>query len=350
MNSSQILGIRDAKRILEANRSDLALLIGNGINRASADSGGLSWSQLMENLVAEASQSTTDPVVTRTRLLRLLERRKNLPTPASFPEVFDILDATADHKLPGYITHQTSIAKMLMAMRPGPPHRALVNWAAHETIPVLTTNYDHCLQDALGNAKCRRRRIGSGSPLSDVYPWDRYYATEDIKDPLTAFAIWHIHGDRDMHRSIRAGLDQYMGMVERLRKLKAPIAKEAFRGPEGDQKIPAFHAAPWLRIFLGKKLWIQGLGLGPDETSIRWLLIQRFRYWSNFRACDRFKSGWYVHSSAKEVGPLDDARRTFFESVGVQVISIDEAADAYTKLFEETPVTFPVPPVPVVAC
>jgi hypothetical protein len=333
-------GFLEAKRILARESSAIALLLGNGINRAADSSNGISWDQLMERLITSAAKNSPDPLATERRLKRLLESGKSGRTAASLPEVFDIIEATRSVK-PGGGTEpptrfnlQSEIASMLKDMKPGAPHSALVRWAAQFRIPLLTTNYDHCFQEALGEVTCKRRGFNRRRLHSDVYPWDRYYAPNIISDPAKEFAIWHVHGDRELERSIRAGLDQYMGMVERLRKKKQLIAKEILRGPIEERiDSPAFYDAPWLRVFMGKKLWIQGLALTPAEVSIRWLLIQRFRYWRRYKPECRFNTGWYVHGPTDLVGPLDKERGIFFESVGLHVLAIAKTNNAYINLY-----------------
>jgi hypothetical protein len=333
-------GFEEAVRILTQERGNLALLLGNGINLGSGGNDGISWKQLMENLIQWAAENSPEPAETETRLQRLLARGTSGETAASLPEIFDIIEATGAIKPgePGQkfdkLDLQSRIAQTLKKMKPGDPHKAVTRWAAQSGVPILTTNYDHCFQDALDSVGCKKRRFGDGKPLSDFYPWDRYYAPEKIADPAKAFAVWHIHGDQELKRSIRAGLDQYMGMVERLRKLIRPVAMEIFLGPNEDQpRRPAFYGAPWLRIFMGNKLWIQSLGLRAAEVSIRWLLVQRFRYWRSFKPSLHGENGWYVHGPTDQIKQLDEGRRTFFESVGLKVIEIAKPDDAYLNLF-----------------
>lgn len=337
-------GFTKARLLLAFQRSQIAFLIGNGINRVSASRGGLTWDGLMIALIEEVTRSADDPIKSSKRLKRLLVRGKTGQKPASLPETFDIIGATGrieDSDSFRRLTErdlQKRIAGLLQKMLPGQAHKTMVNWAMKFRTPILTTNYDHSLQWAAPGLSCIRRRFGTGSAMSDYYPWDRYYAPADVVDPVKSFAIWHVHGDRALSRSIRAGLDQYMGMVERLRKIKQSVAKEILSGPSGEQeKVPAYHDAPWLRIFMGKKLWIQGLGLHPDEVSLRWLLIQRFRYWKRYRLKYRFASGWYIHGPTEETGPLDRERRVFLESVGLGVIEIQKKGNMYEKLFVPPP-------------
>lgn len=335
----KVSGLKQAQQLLHKNRARIALVIGNGINLTSGAAGGISWDQLMENLIASAATGSPSPALTKSRLKSLLERGDDGQAPASLPEVFDIIEAIGTIK-PGTTSPtsrdlhlQGQIAQMLREMKPGMSHKAVVKWAWKSRVPILTTNYDHCLQDAL-ELNCKRRLFGTGKPRSDFYPWDRYYAPKAVVDPASEFAVWHVHGDRDLKRSIRAGLDQYMGMAQRLRKLKRPIAREILRGPgENQEGDPAYHAAPWLRIFMGRTLWIQGLGLRAAEVSLRWLLIQRFRYWRRYKPAHRNASGWYVHGPTVDIGPLDEGRRAFFENVGLTVIEIAKASEFYTALF-----------------
>lgn len=331
-------GFFKAKAIL-LKEKEIALLIGNGINNAVRHKRGISWKQLMETLVTEAAGFAEHPNKARKRLLRLLNENEHKRTPASNPEVFDLIEATCN-LVPGsmkpateQLSLHTRIAELFARMEHGAPHRALVAWAAANGVPVMTTNYDHCLQEAIEGAAIPRRIFTTRLKLSDRYPWNRYYAPQSVRDPIDSFAVWHIHGDHALRRSIRIGLDEYMGMVERLRKLKHGVAKEILSDPDEDPtRDPAYHAAPWLRIFMGRKLWIQGLALHADEVSLRWLLIQRFRYWKRYRSEHRQCSGWYVHGPVKICGGLDDDRRAFLESVGLKIIEIQNAENIYENL------------------
>jgi hypothetical protein len=163
-----------------------------------------------------------------------------------------------------------------------------------------------------------------------------HWGTGGSDDPINEFGIWHIHGEKAIKRSIRAGLDQYMGMVERLRKPKSAVAREALFALVADpSKEPAYHAVPWLRPFCGCKLWIQGLGLGKDEVGLRWLLIQRYLYWRRFRPKQALSSGWYVHGYWRKRDALSEERRIFLENVGIKVIEVCGRRSLYRAVFAE---------------
>ncbi len=316
-----------AKRVLTKEHANLTLLIGNGINLAQGGGGGISWQELIQQLIKAAFQTKSKAYQRLTHLLPGVDGRK----PASYPEIFDIIAAAMGNSATPGFNLQKHIAELLKNMKPGPPHQALMGWAQHNQVPVLTTNYDHCLQDALPQRSMKRRRFGRGNALSDYYPWDRYYAPAAIQDPLSDFALWHLHGDRDYWRSLRVGLDQYMGTVQRLRDMTQQIAKHIYN--RAAHQPLSFEKARWLPAFMSRKLWIQGLGLGIDEVSIRWLLIQRYRFWRALHDKDENASGWYVHGPTEKIGNLDDQRRIFFENVGLQVLEISKAEEVYCGLF-----------------
>ena len=336
-------GLQKAKRTLAKEHADLALLIGNGINLANERPTGLSWNQLMVQLVKNASKHARQPKLTEKRLFRLLTQNDaHTRTSATYPEVFDIIDA-ACNPAPGSLSvrikqfnPQQHVAILCNQMTPGAPHRAVVRWANSNKVPLMTTNYDHCLQNAMQCDSCVRHILPGSKAKSRFYPWNRYYAPTTISNPNDNFAIWHVHGDHGLQDSMRIGLDQYMGMVQRLRKLIYNVANEALHGPNESRKDdPAYLAAPWLSIFMGKKLWIQGLGLHAAEVSLRWLLIQRFRYWKRYNPGQQFASGWYLHGPTTSCGELDNDRRAFFESVGIETIEIDKAPKIYETLFAD---------------
>ena len=158
----KISGLKNAQQLLNDNRASLALVIGNGINLVAGAAGGVSWDQLMEDLIASASAGSLNPASTRSRLARLLQRGTDGQAAASLPEIFDIIQAIGTIKLGASgpttvdLNLQARIALMLQNMKPGLPHQAVVKWAWEFEVPVLTTNYDHCLQDALVD-KCKKR-------------------------------------------------------------------------------------------------------------------------------------------------------------------------------------------------
>ena len=95
------LGFEQARQLLSREKNELALLVGNGVNLASADEAGISWDGLMESLINAAVINSENADATRAKLRRLLDRGADGLTPASLPEVFDIIDAHCSTKAEG---------------------------------------------------------------------------------------------------------------------------------------------------------------------------------------------------------------------------------------------------------
>jgi hypothetical protein len=170
-----------ARPILESSSQTLSLLIGNGINQSAGVTGGISWDALMETLVDEAADRAAKPAEARRKLRPLLSRNAQGQRPASLPEIFDVIEAVGTSapsaadpaaKPPGL---QARLAALFRDMRPGVLHAKVVAWAQRQQVPILTTNYDHCLQDAVAGLPCKQFRLKNGRAQSDYYPWDRYY-------------------------------------------------------------------------------------------------------------------------------------------------------------------------------
>ena len=86
--------------------------------------------------------------------------------------------------------------------------------------------------------------------------------------------------------------------------------------------MPASIALTWLQPFLHKRLLFIGLGLEQNEVFLRWLLIERARYFSRFPA--RRKAGWYVH-----VGPIDAGKAFFLRGVGIEPVAVADHAQIW---------------------
>jgi len=178
----------------------------------------------------------------------------------------------------------------------------------------------------------KQQRLSSIIYLSPiVYPWECYFAQKEINDVLNNFAIWHIHGSKHYPRSIRFGLDDYMGMVQKARAfirgkygLGRKNLSQAWRGSN-----------TWLNIFFNKSLFIFGLGLNQNEVFLRWMLIERKRYYLMHPSKAKF--GWYI--DIKEHSSTDEGKKFFLERLGVKVLSFDTKKDFYMNFWDEINMT-----------
>jgi hypothetical protein len=127
------------------------------------------------------------------------------------------------------------------------------------------------------------------------------------------------------HRSIRLGLSHYMGSVERARALihKANENRLITGKNINDWK----GVKSWLHIFFNKSIFVFGLGLAENEVFMRWLLIERAKYYRKFP--DRRRTGWYITKS----GDTNPGKKLFLEKVGFEYIEIQNYSDIYETIW-----------------
>lgn len=287
--------------LLAQNRSDLALLIGNGINRYRSPSNENSWENILSKLSATNLGST----------LRISQ------TGISLTEFYDIMELKCSNgSLRGDLAQQ--FCELIKKWEPQTQHRDIANWAKQHKAPILTTNFDSTISKAANSVL---RRI-PGKGFSAFYPWDSYYAPTVVSNPCDQFAVWHVNGMLQYSRSIRLGLSHYMGSVERARRWFRRGSDPLFNTNDV-AKWPG--ASSWLQIFIHKPLVIVGLGLTETEVFLRWLLIERARYFNKFPT--RRKSGWYVHTKTE----LSHGKKIFLETVGIQPFEVVDYDDIYSE-------------------
>ncbi|MCD9187876.1 MAG: hypothetical protein LUM44_15755 [Pyrinomonadaceae bacterium] len=64
-----------------------------------------------------------------------------------------------------------------------------------------------------------------------------------------------------------------------------------------------------------------------NEVFIRWLLIERAKYFRKFP--ERAKSGWYVSPKRKKADDRDIGKIKFLEGIGFKLIETDDYAGIY---------------------
>ena len=195
-----------------------------------------------------------------------------------------------------------------------------VNTISKLNAPILTTNFDTYISDAI-NAKQKKLTLQNNEyKFSDFYPWNVYYSDKEITNPLDGFAVWHINGTKNYPRSIRLGLSDYMGSVQYARKMiQGQNLNEYFSGKHQEYWIGY---STWLHIIFNKSLFIFGLSLEENEVFLRWLLIQRAKYSKMFNMPLK---GWYI-------GEVNEGKEFFLEQLGFEIIKIQESN--YAPLYE----------------
>ena len=278
---------------------ELALVIGNGINLYDPSKNTNSWHDLLAKLSKKY----------------LPKSKGTIPDGISLTEFYDVLEL----KTPPQVTEHTlqqGFCDLMKNWKHYPHHEQVVNWAVERNIPILTTNFEQVLANA-GDCKLFRTEKGG---FTDFYPWQSYYGHRQIEHPARDFAIWHLNGMQRYHRSVRLGLTHYMGSVARARGM---IHKGSKRLSSGKYPETWAGASSWLQVIFNCDLVIFGLGLGENEVFLRWLLIERAKYFKQFRKFR--KQGWYVYTDDQE-----DAGKLFFlEGVGITPVKVDSYDDIY---------------------
>lgn len=288
---------------LRRRRRHLALVIGNGINRFESKGDANSWESLLAALAARHKVSMPG---------NLKE------SGVSLTEFYDVVEMAREGSgLPGM---QAEFSTLLTALTPGDHHRAVVRWAIQSDVPILTTNFDECLSQA---GECSPFAIQNAKKrFTAFYPWGTYYGTRQLVDAEGGFAIWHINGMQRYSQSIRLGLSHYMGSVSRAREwLHSRRSDDGLF--DGKDRHHWIGSTTWLHLIFNNDLAFFGIELGENEVFLRWLLIERAKYFRKFP--ERQRHGWYFYSSEKEKA----GKLFFLKGVGIEPVHVPDRADIY---------------------
>ena len=281
--------------ILKENEGNIALVIGNGINRYGAYGHYNSWGSLVRKLAedylsVESSTGVTDGI--------------------SLPEFYDLVQISAKEKGVEKFELHKKFCEPMSKWRPCEHHEAIVSWAQRHSAPILTTNFDRVLHKA---AKTSLRHWTTRKGRTYHYPWECHYAPQKVRDPEAEFAIWHINGIQRYSRSIRLGLTDYMGSVRRARTWLRSSREDSLLMTRDFQKWRGMNT--WLQVMITKPLLFFGLALKENEVFLRWLLIERKKYYQrNKTSCP---PSWFVDKSEIRGG-----RRLFLENIDIIPVSV----------------------------
>ncbi|HNY06080.1 MAG TPA: hypothetical protein PK500_03450 [Candidatus Egerieousia sp.] len=192
--------------------------------------------------------------------------------------------------------------------------------------PILTTNFDDIFSKSIGAEFHVMQRPSANSKFTDWYPWNCYYG-DDLYSPTSGFGIWHINGMVKYPRSILLGLCDYMRGLDRARGMIQGLSVFNCDDFSGKNEICWRGCDTWLHCVFNKSLFIFGLTLDENEVFLRWLLIQRKKY---FSAYGKPHKGWYI------AGPKDtisNGKRLFLESFGFEIIHIKDYKIIYEDIW-----------------
>ncbi|QFU24730.1 hypothetical protein FM038_023075 [Shewanella eurypsychrophilus] len=279
--------------ILDDGRLKPALVIGNGINRYNSTraDGNNSWDKMLLKLWEIHSKSAS---------------QLSAPEGISLTEFYDALDLT---KSSDEINLQKEFCGLMSNWTPKEHHVGISTWAQSKNVPILTTNFE----ETLSSSFTKDITHFNSKSFTDFYPWESYFSNHQVRDPAGEFAIWHINGMQRYNRSIRLGLSHYMGSVERARRLiHKGNESRLFSGKNVDE-WSGYQS--WLHVVFNNDLIFIGLGLDTTEVFLRWLLIERAKYFNLFP--HRRKAAYFVHANTSV---LSTGQTLFLSSVGVQVV------------------------------
>ena len=297
--------IKQVKQIIRKNIDDISFVVGNGINRYGLQDENSSWDQLLLELWRKV----------------VGEYKNNVPIGISLTEFYDILELNNTNN-GSTINLQKEFCDLMGNWNFEQHHVLFLDFAKHAHAPILTTNFDNIFQKAGQLELYRTSRKG----FTDFYPWDSYYGLSKLEYPTSGFGVWHINGMQRYFRSIRLGLTHYMGSVERARSMIHKGNEERLFTGKNVHKWKG--AKTWLHVVFNKSIFIFGLGLDENEVFLRWLLIERAKYFRKFP--ERKKQGWYI--AKKDI--TSHGKKLFLEQVGIDVIELPTYDDIYKHLWD----------------
>ena len=210
-------------------------------------------------------------------------------------------------------TVKQSVVKMYSKKLDNPNFTLCTSFFKNIDAPILTTNFDTIIAQSLHLSK---RRMGKS--FTTFYPWNVYNSEKELDCPISGFGIWHINGVVEYPQSIKLGISDYMGNVERVRKmLHSHDFNEFFNGKNQNNWVGYY---TWLHIFFNRDLFIFGLKLESNEVFLRWLLIQRAKYSQMY---NKTLKGWFVDKD------IDENKKYFLNKVGFDVIDISDFNELY---------------------
>jgi len=303
-----MMNAKEVKRIISKNSEDMAFLIGNGIN-LHFNRNNPSWSDLLLDLWDSYSFDT----------------QSTIPTGISFTEFYDALEIQNYTKKDFSADLQKAVQDKMIKWQASQKQNIVLNRIKNLEAPILTTNFDNLIAESL-NLEFYRL---TDTKFSDYYPWSCYYSNRQLTYPTEGFGVWYPNGMVRYHRSIKLGLSQYMGNAERARIL---IHKEPENiGFEGKNQSYWPGYKTWLHIIFNKSIFIFGLGLNESEVFIRWLLIERAKYYRKFP--DRKHKGWFL-TKKDNAYHSSEGKKFFLKSVGFEVVEVEDYKTIYEDIWK----------------
>jgi hypothetical protein len=296
--------VKRVRKLIDDNSNDLAFIIGNGLNRYYKTS--KSWEDILQQLWRENSFETIS----------------QFPIGVSFTEIYDFLDMNNRYQIVRENKLQKRVVEILEGIELNKDEKKVIKRIEELNAPILTTNFD----DFIKRDFHLEYYSFSGKKFTDFYPWESYFSRNEMNNPLSDFSLWHINGMVKYHRSIKLGLGHYMGNVNRARAWLHGNLEDIEFSEKNQKKWPGMKS--WLHILFNKSIFILGLGLEENEVFLRWLLIERAKYFRQFPS--RKKESWYV----KEKNEDNKGKEFYLRMLGFEIIEMDNYKQMYEDIWE----------------
>lgn len=299
-----VTDLKLAKRLLFHNTDKLAFIIGNGINRYAYKGTELdtSWSALLLKAWKGASYTTLS----------------SIDSGITFTEFYDIMELESNSKDVIY-----SIINDIRSWNTTDYHRRLCAFFERMNMPVLTTNFDMLLE-SFNSSKHIVKHPNISAGFTSYYPWNVVYTNSsdfELHD-IYGFGIWHINGMIEYPSSLKLSLSSYTRQSKRaIEFLHTKSLDDDF---SGKNKSEWRGMNTWLHLIFNCDLCIFGLGLDEQEIFLRWLLIERMKYFK--KNPEKKRRGWYI-CKKKE---LTSGKQFFLEKIGFEIIELK----SYKEIFE----------------
>lgn len=282
------------------------LLLGNGPNQLA---GAKSWSDLIQDLrrlvgVRRAPGDDATP-------FPLLYERFFLQGFAKFSiKESELKQRVADH------AGQMQAAEI---------HKKIANVGFGH---VLTTNYDHSLEEASGTATDVSKN--QGVVVERRYNLFRHHSVEHC-------SIWHIHGDCEHPDSITLGYEHYSGYLQQMRSYVTQglsYAHESFPALVADLRKGRVEGRSWVDFFFDRDVYIVGLSLDFIEFHLWWLLTFRARLYpvSDIPVSNRIV--YIFRGDTGDTGPGDEAKYAMMRANHIELVKVDGGTDGWSGYYD----------------
>lgn len=297
--------INEVKAIIKEYGAESAFIIGNGLNRYYYNDTTISWEKLLLDIWNKVSDSKLDEI----------------PTGISFTEFYDVLQLNIDGS-GATVSVQKEVKKQLSGWHIEDKQNKALDKIFSLKAPILTTNFDDLIPQYLGLKKYKIEN----SHYSDYYPWSTYYSNETLNSPVDGFGVWYINGMINYERSIKLGLAQYMGNVDKAKHLILSGKNNIYHQQFSQQNWAGIDT--WLDIIFNKPLFIFGLMLDETEVFLRWILIERAKYFKKFPELKQ--KAWFITPQNE----CSNGKKFFLNSIGFEVLDLIEFKNINEEIWD----------------